>query len=131
MSISSLYNHLRQIAVDEFADIVVEAEIEALSTGDPRKLRLSIVDGSFVDIFVSLTNRYSYHWQRTSEHSNALYRHDNAPHSSWRSISTYPKHFHKGDEQNVVASHLSSDPPVALREFCKFVRETLRHESQR
>ena len=61
----------------------------------------------------------------TETAGGTLYRHDNAPHASWRNVSTYPKHFHDGNEQNVVASHLSSDPPDALREFCVFVRHIL------
>jgi hypothetical protein len=125
MPISAIYEHLRQIANEEFRDIVVSTEIEVLPTGDPRKLRLHVVDGSLVDVFVSLTGRYSYHWQRTETAGSTLYRHDNAPHTSWRYVSTYPKHFHDGSEQNVVASHLSIDPPTALREFCYFVRRTL------
>ena len=126
MTISSIYEHLRQVAREEFGDIVVSTDIETLPTGDPRKLRLHMVDGSFVDVFVSLTGRYSYHWQRLDTAGGALYRHDNAPHVSWRNVSTYPRHFHDGTEENVVASHLSSDPPTALREFCRFVRHTLR-----
>ena len=114
MVISAIYKRLRQIAEDEFGDIVVYTEIEALSTGDLRKLRLIIVDGSFVDVFVSVSGRYSYHWQRTAAAGGALYRHDNAPHASWRYVSTYPKHFHQGTEQNVVASHLGADPTAAL-----------------
>lgn len=125
MFISEIYEHLRQIAGEEYRDIVVDTEIEALSTGDPRKLRLYVIDGSFVDVFVSITGRYSYHWQRTEADDNTLYRHDNAPHASWRYVSTYPKHFHHGSEQNVISSYLSSDPPTALREFCDFVRQTL------
>jgi len=125
MPISAIYEHLRQIASEEFRDIIVSTVIEALPTGDPRKLRLHVVDGSFVDVFVSLAGRYSTHWQRTEAAGSTLYRHDNAPHASWRAVSTCPKHFHDGSEQNVVASHLSSDPQIALREFCIYVRHTL------
>ena len=65
MPIPAIYERSRQIVEVEFADIVVYTEIEELLTGDPRKLRLHIVDGSFLDVFVSVTGRYSYHWQRT------------------------------------------------------------------
>jgi hypothetical protein len=126
MSISAIYESLRQIAEEEFGDIVVHTELELLPTGDPRKLRLHVVDGSFVDAFISVTGRYSYHWQRTETAGGALYRHDNAPHARWRYVNTFPKHFHDGSEQNVVASHLSGDPSAALREFCTFVRRILR-----
>jgi hypothetical protein len=126
MPISATYEQLRKIAEVEFNDIVVNTEIEVLPTSDPRKLRIHLVDGSFADVFVSVTGRYSYHWQRTPDDGNAIYRHDNAPHASWNYVSTFPKHFHDGSEDNVVESHLSSTPSDALREFCTFVRQTLR-----
>lgn len=126
MPISAIYDQLRRVAEKEFSDIVVQAAIEYLPTGDPRKLRLYVIDGSFVDVFVSITGRYSYHWQRTETDGSAIYRHDNAPHVSWRYVVTYPKHFHDGSEQNVVASYLSDNPQSALREFCTFVRSLLR-----
>ncbi len=125
MPISAIYDPLRRIVEQEFSDIIVYAAIEALPTGDARKLRLHAIDGSFIDVFVSITGRYSYHWQRTETAGNALYRHDNAPHASWRTVSTFPKHFHDGSELNVVASYLSSDPLQAIREFCTFVRQVL------
>lgn len=82
MAISAIYESLRQIAVTEFGDIVVTAEIQRLPTGDPRKLRLGVVDKSFIDIFISITGRYSYHWDRTMTSNADLYRHDNAPHKA-------------------------------------------------
>jgi hypothetical protein len=94
MSISATYDTLRQIASVEFDDIVVYTEVTRLPTGDPLKLRLNLVDSSFIDIYLSVTGRYSYHWERRFTGKNELYRHDNAPHKKWRSISTYPRHFH-------------------------------------
>ena len=129
MRISEIFDDLRRIALNEFGDMVASAEVEALPTGDPRKLRLHLIDDTFVDIFLSVSGRYSYHWQRTAESGDELYRHDNAPHTAWRSISTYPKHFHEGSQQNVVASHLNDQPSEALREFCAFVRHKLRQEA--
>ena len=57
--------------------------------------------------------------------ANDLYRHDNAPHSRWRFVSTFPKHFHNGSENNVQESYISSDPEAALREMLAFVRSHL------
>lgn len=76
------YNALKAIALQEFADFVVHAEILKLPTGDPLKLRLSIVDGSLLDVFISASGRYSYHWERGMISKGEIYRHDNAPHKS-------------------------------------------------
>ena len=129
MAISAIYESLRQIAVTEFGDIVVTAEIQRLPTGDPRKLRLGVVDKSFIDIFISVTGRYSYHWDRIMTSNADLYRHDNAPHKACQYVSTYPKHFHDGSEDNVIASHISNQPTEAIREFCTFVRQKLSNEA--
>ncbi|MEW6405379.1 MAG: DUF6516 family protein [Chloroflexota bacterium] len=89
-----IYNALKTIALSEFADYVVRAEIIMLPIGDPLKLRLSIVDGSLLDVFISASGRYSYHWERGMISKGEIYRHDNAPHKSWREVGTFPKHFH-------------------------------------
>ncbi|MBU0510437.1 MAG: hypothetical protein KKD28_13945 [Chloroflexi bacterium] len=78
-----------------------------------------------LDIFVSVSGRYSYHWERRLIPANDLYRHDNAPHKKWRSVATFPKHFHNGSESNVVESHISNTPEDAMREFLMFVRRKL------
>jgi hypothetical protein len=41
-------------------------------------------------------------------------------------VTTFPKHFHDGTEDNVVASYISSVPQQALREFCRYIRSVLR-----
>lgn len=126
MTILTTYEALRRIALNEFADVVVNARIITLPTGDPLKLRLDIVDGSLLDVFVSVGGRYSYHWDRRLAGRDDLYRHDNAPHNKWRHAATFPKHFHDGGENNVVASSISDDPEQAVREFLAFVHRTLR-----
>ena len=80
MPILTIYEVLRAVALSEFADIVVSARIVSLPTGDPLKLRLDIADGSLVDVFISASGRYSYHWERRLTPRGDLYRHDNAPH---------------------------------------------------
>ena len=54
MPISPVYRALRQIALRDFSDIVLQAHILFLQTGDPHKLRIDIVDGSLLDVFVSV-----------------------------------------------------------------------------
>lgn len=111
---------LREIAEVEFADIVVEAVVP-----DVNELRILLSDGSFVDVWFSLklSGRYSLHWERRVI-DDKIYRHDNAPHQRWRSVSTFPRHFHKGGELDVVESHISEVPEEAVREFLDFVRTT-------
>ena len=113
---------LREIAEVEYADIVVDGYAPDLN-----ELRLILIDGSFIDIWFSLklNERYSYHWERRAV-DGTIYRHDNAPHQRWQSVSTFPHHFHDGNENNVVESYLSGNPEEALREFLVFVRKRLR-----
>jgi hypothetical protein len=125
MPILTTYRVLGTIALNEFADVVVNARIVSLPTGDPLKLRLDIVDDSLLDVFISISGRYSYHWERRLTSRGDLYRHDNAPHGRWRHVATFPRHFHDGSEGNVVESHISNDPEDAIREFLTFVRHKL------
>ena len=112
---------LREIAEVEFADIVADAYVPDLN-----ELRLVLIDGSFVDAWFSLklAGRYSFHWEHRAI-DGTIYRHDNAPHQGWQYVTTFPRHFHDGREDNVVESHLSESPEQALREFLTFARERL------
>ncbi len=125
MRISTTYEILQTISLSDFSDVVVDAQVIFSSTGDPLKLRLDIVDGSLLDVFLSVSGRYSYHWERRLISANDLYRHDNAPHAKWQYVKTFPKHSHDGSESNVVESHISDDPEDALRDFLAFVRHKL------
>ena len=125
MPILRTYKVLRTIALTEFSDIVLLVHIITLPTGGPLKLRLDIVDGSLLDVFISVSGRYAYHWERRMTSAGDLYRHDNAPHDRWRHVATFPKHFHDGSENNVVESYISDDPEQAIREFLTFVRQKL------
>ena len=112
---------LRKIAEIEFSDIVEDAFIP-----DMNELRIILTDGSFLDIWFSLklSGRYSYHWERRRI-DGKIFRHDNAPHKNWRSLATFPRHFHDGSEKKVTESFISEDPVMALREFLLFVREKM------
>jgi hypothetical protein len=111
---------LREIAEVEFADIV------AGTVGTEDNMRIFLRDGSFVDVWFSprRQGRYSYHWERQAI-DRTIYRHDNAPHTRWEYVSTFPKHFREGSEENVADSHISHDPATALREFLTFARTKL------
>ena len=112
---------LREIAEVEFSDIVIEVLIL-----DANELRIILTDGSFVDVWFSLKlrSRYSYHWERRTI-DGKIFRHDNAPHKCWESVSTFPRHFHNGSETDVTESLISEVPHEALRDFLSFVRSSM------
>ena len=123
--IFELYSRLKGIAL-EFSDIVTNAEILFSYTGRAQKLRITLIDTTFVDVWRSVdSNEYSYHWEMRPIR-NEIYRHDNAPHKRWEYVSTFPKHCHDGSQDNVVESHISDSPDEGLRQFLNIVRERLR-----
>ena len=86
----------------------------------PNKLRLHLVDNSFIDIWLSNREDYAYHWEHRRQ-SGRMYRWDNAPHHP--EISTYPHHLHDGDEHTIVESYLDTTPEAALQEILNFVSQ--------
>ena len=103
---------------EEFADIV------SGSTIIEGKIRLFIVDGTYVDLWWSkvFDGRFSFHWQREE---GKLYRLDNIPHKSWEKITSFPYHFHDGSSDNVVVNPFDSRPSEAIKDFMKFIRMKL------
>ena len=79
MDIWNVYEAQARLARERFGDIVAETRILYLASAVPLKLWLEIVDGSVVDSYLSVTGRYSYHWERRLI-DGSVYRHDNAPH---------------------------------------------------
>lgn len=121
--ILSLYKHLKKIADSEYSDIVEGSEIIFTYSGRARKLRIKIIDNTFIDIWYSLDGEYSFHWEQTIR--NTFYRHDNAPHKKWSFVKTFPKHCHDRTQKNVTESNLSEIPDEALREFLDIVRKKM------
>lgn len=118
-----MYDALALIAQVEFSDIIVGHSIVGRRAAAALKLRLFVLDGTYVDIWLSLDHRrFSYHWEQRSVRG-LLHRHDNAP--DHPEIPTFPKHFHDGSEDAITASFISSDPLLATREFLIFVRKRL------
>ena len=111
---------LADIALTEFADIVLSAAVHAA------KLRLHFTDGSFADIWFSQRRPglYAFHWERRHV-DGTIFRHDNIPHRRWRRVATFPKHFHDGAEEQVTESLLPDEAEQALRVFLAFCREKL------
>ena len=116
----NLNRKLSEIAEVEFSDVVEFAEdLE-------EKLRIYIRDGSYIDVWFSrkIEGRYAYHWERRHL-DGTVYRHDNIPHEKWRSVETFPKHFHNGSEYDVCDSSISDEPVEAIREFLSFVQQVI------
>ena len=119
-----VYQRQLEEAKQKFGDSVIEGEIRYTESKEPLKLRLSIVDGSIVDVFYSSRGKYSYHWDRRII-NGTIYRHDNAPHKRWREIKTFPKHFHQETEYVAKESYISTDPLLAIEEFLEFAKSVL------
>ena len=87
MDILEIYSSLLKFARSEFSHLIESGEIVLTPGRLPQKLRLTVIDGSLLDAFLSSSGRYSYHWERRHL-DGTLYRHDNAPHQRWRHIET-------------------------------------------
>lgn len=107
-----------------YEEIVLETKILKLPSGESSKLRIELVDGSFADVWISVSGKYSYHWNRL-EIDGTIYRYDNAPHKVWAYVATFPHHFHNGDDKAVIESDMDSKPDIQMKKFMDFVRETL------
>jgi hypothetical protein len=118
-----IYRTLAQLAQDQFSDICTQSAFVGGTSASPNKLRLTLTDSSFLDIWLSSDGDYAYHWEQRRQ-SGRMYRWDNAPHHPH--LTTFPAHFHNGDEPTVVESHLNPTPEVALSEILTFVRQQLR-----
>jgi len=116
----SLLPVLAGIAEMEFADVTTGYEITQ------GKLRIYIVDGTFLDVWFSkhLRGRYAYHWERRRV-NNTIYRWDNAKHEVWKNVRTFPHHFHNRTDDDVRESFLPSDPDAAIRFVLGFVRDVI------
>lgn len=125
MHISEVYRAIEAVALSEFGDVATSAEILRLPSGDPLKLRLDIADGSLLDVYISASGRYSYHWERRMTPAADIYRYDNAPHERWRVLTSFPHHFHDGAEDHVVESDVDERPEHAIRQVLGFVRKKL------
>lgn len=116
---------LRRITEIEFADIVSSTIIVA------HKLRITLQNQRFIDVHLSqkLPDKFGFHWECTDP-AGTLYRYDNFPDRNWRSVSTYPFHFHNGSQDDVEPSPFPFPPVEGFRAFMVFVRERLSAQSK-
>jgi len=108
------YSSFLKIVYDEFSDIIIDVELHA------DRIRLILLDNSWIDIRYPVENKFSFHWQRGEK----IYRIDTAPHH--RNIRTFPRHIHFGSENNVIEDSVtegSKPPEENFRKFLLWVRE--------
>lgn len=117
------YQRLVSLALREFPDVVSQTSFIGGTAASPNKLRITLKDGSFVEVWLSADGDYAYHWEQRRQRGR-LFRWDNAPHHPH--VGTFPDHFHDGDEATIRESHLASDSVTALRFVLVFVRNELR-----
>jgi hypothetical protein len=116
------YQSLADLALAEFEDIITRTAFIGGTPASPNKLRLVLIDDSFLDVWLSVEGEYAYHWEQRRQHGQ-FHRWDNAPHHP--RVASYPAHFHDGDEDAVVESDLDPSPEAALRQVLSFVRRRL------
>ncbi|MBC2747499.1 MAG: hypothetical protein HF975_10960 [ANME-2 cluster archaeon] len=115
---------LLESIVKTYEEIVLETKILKLPSGEASKLRIELVDGSLADVWISVSGKYSYHWNRLLI-DGTIYRYDNAPHKPWAYVATFPHHFHNGKDKAVIESDMDSKPDIQMKKFMDFMRETL------
>ena len=120
MDVKRLYETLSAIALIEFTDIVEETKVVE------NKLRIFLVDGSYIDVWLSVKRPgiYAFHWERRTI-NGTIYRYDNLPDKSARRLSTYPKHFHNGSESRIVEQDFGDKPEEILRNFLNFTKRKI------
>ncbi len=121
-----LYQRIAKIAQKSFDDLATHIDFLGGTAANPDKVRILIIDGSFLDIWLSEEGDYSFHWERRRQ-TGEIFRWDNAPHHP--QIKTFPDHFHKYNEKNVVSSKLSSNYDLAVQEVFEFIRKYIEKKS--
>lgn len=111
---------LKRIAEVEFSDIVTDVDLIE------HKLRIILIDKSFVDVYISrkLADKFGYHWE-CKDGKGTLYRYDNFPDKNWQNLKTFPHHFHNGSQENVESSPFPLTPIEGFRAFMQFIRDKI------
>lgn len=111
---------LRRLVEIEYSDIVVQTDLLGA------KLRVLLVDGSYVDVWCSrkLEVRFGFHWERRHL-DGSIYRYDNFPDENWAGVPTFPFHLHDGNQSNVVAAPFAQSVEQGFREFMALVQQKM------
>lgn len=119
--VDKLYSGLAHIAEREFPDVIEYAEMRK------DRLRLYVVDGSFIDIWFSrrIPCKYAIHWERRHL-NNIVYRWDNAAHRRLEKLETFPHHFHEGSQHNIRPFKPRETMEDTLRTILEYVRQRIK-----
>lgn len=111
-----------KIAQNNYSDIISEIVFPEFSN----KLRIILIDRSFIDVYISLKirNRFDFHWERRHI-DNIIFRYDNFPDVKWKKIKTFPFHFHFKRDVKVVEPNFSKNPISGFKDFMSFIRKYL------
>ncbi len=114
-------NDLKRVAEVEFANIV------KYTTIIDNKLRITIIDNSFIDVNLSrkLPDKFGFHWECKDE-KGTIFRYDNFPDKNWKSLATFPHHFHNGSKDTVEVSPFPLTIIEGFRAFMEFVRNNIK-----
>lgn len=116
-----VYEAIRSLALKSYHRYIRDALlIRDRRSAASGKLRLLFKDNSFMDIFLSESGKYSFHWERRKL-DGKLYRFDNAPHHPHIGM----QHLHEGSEERIVSYPLKSDPVEAFKQVMAFVEKRL------
>ncbi|MEB3780409.1 MAG: DUF6516 family protein [Desulfurococcales archaeon] len=120
-NIDEILERLGEIAINSYPEIVTSVEIVY------GKLRIYLIDESFIDIWISrrLPNRYAIHWERRHI-DGSIYRWDNTPHESHRHIPTFPHHFHEKHDNIVKPYSYPGNIEEAVKEALRYAKEKMR-----
>jgi hypothetical protein len=103
--LEGFYRKISYTRLNEYPDIVADAQINHASSGAHAKIKIHIVDESYLGVWLSRSGKYSYNWERRHLQGQ-MHRHNNAPHPKWRHVQTFPKHYHKGSDDRVWESYI-------------------------
>ncbi len=119
-------SYFRQLAEVVYKDIVIETELIGL------KLRITLLDNSFIDIYLPPKQKggFAFHWERRHL-DGRFYRYDNYPDIKWRRVKTFPYHFHKNSQNNVVNAPFSREIKTGFLDFMEFARERLQGKDKK
>ncbi|MGD0996633.1 MAG: DUF6516 family protein [Candidatus Bathyarchaeia archaeon] len=92
-NLEALFNRIIDLIYAVFSDIVIDVHLRFSPSGSIERLRVFLIDDTFIDVWLSASGKYSYHWEQRHVRG-IIHRHDNVPHSKWKKIKTFPKHFH-------------------------------------
>ena len=118
----NIYLEIISIIKTDYKNIILDIQELSKRSKGSIKLRIILKDRSFLDIWISETGKYSYHWERRAQ-TGEIYRHDNAP--DFPNIKTFPKHAHLGTETNVKESYIPDNPMDAIKFILEFVKRKL------